>query len=79
MYETELYKFRTVISEVSLYNPVLHLSNSIFYSRSPKLIECSIEIIISFIAGDISSKTNTWPISNTSVRNGPNLQSYLFL
>ena len=28
-------------------------------------------------AGDISSKTNTWPISN-SVRNGPNLQSYLF-
>ena len=28
-------------------------------------------------AGDISSKTNTWPISN-NVRNGPNLQSYLF-
>ena len=30
------------------------------------------------ITGDISLKTNTWPIFTLSVRNGPNLQSYLF-
>ena len=35
-------------------------------------------ILLLYNTGEISSKTNIWPISNTHVRNWPNLQSYLF-